>query len=89
MTEGTMTVTFEPGLENEFETFKCQWFASVYEGISGGEGGGLRTSVPKESISVLFPHALKGMILWQELQSTNLCSWFNLVIKKKKKYRVG
>lgn len=53
MTEGNVTVKFGPGLENEFETFKRDRFASVYESILGGEGGGVRTFVPKESISFL------------------------------------
>ena len=38
ITERNMAVKFKPGLENEFETFKWKWFASVYEGILGGEG---------------------------------------------------
>lgn len=60
MTKGIMTVTFEPGLENEFETFKRQWFASLSEDFwdreGGGSGGGrkLQILVPKESVSVLF-----------------------------------
>ena len=86
MTGGIMTVTFEPGLENEFETFKRQWFASLSEGFRDREGGG--SGGWKEAADIgtqgerfsSFSHALKGMILWQKLQSTNLWGRFNLVI---------
>lgn len=60
-----MTVRFGPGLENGFEAFKPERFASECEGILGGEGEGMCADIctKGERFSSSFYHAFKGMIL--------------------------